>query len=396
MALNFPDNPTINETTTVSGIKYAWDGSRWITTNTRVLQKNINSLEVVDLSKGSYFKIDSSDENFDTNFSFINFQPGSGNWIVEISDYSVLEGWDISTASYVQNFLVSAQDSAPSGLFFKPDGTKMYVLGDNGRDVNEYDLSTAWDISSASYVQNFLVSAQDTAPTGLSFKPDGTKMYVLGLSGRDVNEYDLSTAWDISSASYVQNFLVSAQDTAPYGLFFKPDGTKMYVLGDSGNVVNEYDLSTAWDISTASYVQNFLVSAQETAPRDIFFKPDGTKMYVLGNAGRDVNEYDLSTAWDISSASYVQNFLVSAQDTAPTGLFFKPDGTKMYVLGDSGNVVNEYSLLKNNIQQITWPENIIWEGITAPQLSETQVLIIDFYTPDSGTTIFGIPRINTA
>ena len=166
MALNFPDNPTINETTTVSGIKYAWDGSRWITTNTRVLQKNINSLEVVDLSKGSYFKIDSSDENFDTNFSFINFQPGSGNWIVEISDYSVLEGWDISTASYVQNFLVSAQDSAPSGLFFKPDGTKMYVLGDNGRDVNEYDLSTAWDISSASYVQNFLVSAQDTAPYG--------------------------------------------------------------------------------------------------------------------------------------------------------------------------------------------------------------------------------------
>ena len=354
-------------------------------------------MEVVDLSKGSYFKIDSSDENFDTNFSFINFQSESSKWTVEISDYSALEGWDISTASYVQNFLVSAQDAIPVALFFKPDGTKMYVLGQNSRYVNEYDLSTAWDISTASYVQNFGVIAQDSVPAGLFFKPDGTKMYVVGVSGRDVNEYDLSTAWDISTASYVQNFGLIAQDTAPYGFFFKPDGTKMYVVGFTGRDVNEYDLSTAWDISTASYVQNFSVEAQETSPRGIFFKPDGAKMYVIGNAGDDVNEYDLSTAWDISTASYVQNFSVAAQETNPYGgLFFKPDGAKMYVTGITGDDVNEYSLLKNNIRQITWPENIIWEGITAPQLSETQVLIIDFYTPDSGTTIFGIPRINTA
>jgi hypothetical protein len=91
-------------------------------------------------------------------------------------------------------------------------------------------------------------------------------MYVIGNSGDDVNEYDLSTAWDITTASYLQNFSVATQETNPQGLFFKPDGTKMYVIGSSGDDVNEYDLSTAWDISTASYLQNFSVACSGFNP----------------------------------------------------------------------------------------------------------------------------------
>jgi DNA-binding beta-propeller fold protein YncE len=119
-------------------------------------------------------------------------------------------------------------------------------------------------------------------------------MYVLGSGGDDVNEYNLSTAWNVSTASYLQNFSVFAQETFPNGIFFKPDGLKMYVTGSSGDDVNEYNLSTAWDISTASYLQNFSVSAQETLPSDIFFKPDGLKMYIIGTSGGNVNEYTLT------------------------------------------------------------------------------------------------------
>jgi sugar lactone lactonase YvrE len=256
----------------------------------------------------------------------------------------VNRSWDISTASYLQNFNVATQDVFPNDLFFKPDGAKLYIVGGDGRSVYEYDLSTAGDVSTASYLQNFSVSAQETSPTGLFFKPDGSKMYVIGASGDDVNEYDLSTAWDVSTASYLQNFSVSAQELSPSGLFFRPDGSKMYVVGTVGDDVNEYDLSTAWDVSTASYLQNFSVASQETSPTGLFFKPDGTKMYVVGTVADNVNEYDLSTAWDVSTASYLQNFSVSAQDGAPTGLSFNPDGTKMYVLGTVGDNVNEYDI----------------------------------------------------
>ena len=254
------------------------------------------------------------------------------------------EGWDISTAVFSQSFSVASQEAVPAGVFFKPDGLKMYVIGYSGDDVNEYGLSTAWDISTATYLQNFSVASQEASPVGVFFKPDGLKMYVIGISGVEVNEYGLSTAWDISTATYLQNFSVASQEASPVGVFFKPDGLKMYVIGISGVEVNEYGLSTAWDISTATYLQNFSVASQEATPVGVFFKPDGLKMYVIGFIGVDVNEYNLSTAWDISTATYLQNFSVASQEATPVGVFFKPDGLKMYVTGSSGVDVNEYNL----------------------------------------------------
>jgi sugar lactone lactonase YvrE len=269
----------------------------------------------------------------------------------------------------VTQFSVAAQETLPSGLFFKSDGTKMYVTGSSGDDVNEYDLSSAWDITTASYLQNFSVASQEGTPTGVFFKTDGTKMYILGSSGDDVNEYDLSSAWDISTASYVQNFSVAAQETQPSGLFFKSDGTKMYFVGEANDRVYEYNLSSAWDISTASFLQFFSVTTQETAPRGLFFKPDGTKMYVIGYGGDDVNEYNLSSAWDISTASYVQVYSVSAQDTDPIAVSFKDDGTKMYVMGQSNDSVFQYPVSTPwNISTIT-PDT--WNGTAGSKWAST-------------------------
>ena len=109
----------------------------------------------------------------------------------------------------------------------------------------------------------------------------------------------------------------------------------MYITGYNGYDVNEYSLSTAFDVSTASYVQRFLVSSQESIPRDITFNIDGTKMYVIGSSGDDVNEYSLSTAYDVSTASYTQRFLVNSQETNPQGISFNNDGTMMFVVGST-------------------------------------------------------------
>ena len=49
---------------------------------------------------------------------------------------------------------VNAQDSQPEALFFKPDGSKMYIIGRTTDDIFEYDLSTAWDITTISFLQS--------------------------------------------------------------------------------------------------------------------------------------------------------------------------------------------------------------------------------------------------
>ena len=323
-----------------------------------------------------------------------------------VYEYDLSTPWVLSSASLVQSFLVSGQDTAMYDLFFKPDGTKMYLCGVTNDSVYEYNLSTAWDISTAVFSQSFntslmvpnpisvffksdgtkmIVTSQNSGydasvgyalstawdistasydirtgattgglayvgdqegnPFGMFWKPDGAKVYIIGDSGDDVNEYALSTPWDLQTISFTQSFSVSAQATVPEGVFFRSDGLKMYVVASSTDAVYEYDLSTAWDVSTASYsTKSFSVATQQTTPTDLFFKADGTKMYVVGWTGANVSEYDLSTAWDVSTASFLQSQSVSAQIGLPEGLFFKSDGTKMYVCGISSDRVSEYNL----------------------------------------------------
>ena len=254
------------------------------------------------------------------------------------------EGWDVSTAVFNQSFSVADQDPLPFDVSFKPDGLKMYVIGSDQNLVHEYNLSTAWNISTAVLLQSFSVAAQETFPLSLFFKPDGTKMYVHGDLNETVHEYNLSTAWNISTAVFLQSFRFFAYEKSPVQVTFKPDGTKMYVLGAQEIDVKEYNLGTAWNVTTAVFSQNFSVSAQEIYPRAVFFKPDGLKMYLIGLNQDSVYTYDLSSAWNISTAVFLQSFSVAAQETFPFGLFFKPDGTKMYVIGVISDAVHEYDL----------------------------------------------------
>jgi len=249
-----------------------------------------------------------------------------------------------ATTSFVDSFNVSSQENFPTDVTFNNDGTKMFVIGFSGDDVNEYTLSTGFDVSTASFVDSFSVAAQENAPTGIAFNDDGTKMFVTGTSGDDVNEYTLSTGFDVSTASFVDSFSVSSQEGLPSDVTFNNDGTKMFVVGFIGVDVNEYTLSTGFDVSTASFVDSFSVNAQDTYPIGIAFNNDGTKMFVTGYIGDDVNEYTLSTAFDVSTASFVDSFSVAAQETSPRGLAFNNDGTKMFVMGYVGVDVNEYTL----------------------------------------------------
>ena len=253
--------------------------------------------------------------------------------------------YNLSGAVFIDSFSVSAQETLPMGVAFSADGTKMFIIGESGGDVSEYTLSVGFDVSTASFVDRFVVSGQDNAPLGLAFNADGTTMFIIGDSYNTVYQYTLSVGFDVSTASYAsKSFNVSSQEANPTGIAFNTTGTKMFIVGINGDSVYEYSLSIGFDVSTASYVTSFSVAAQETSPQDVAFNTDGTKMFVVGKTGQDVNEYTLSTGFDVSTAVFVDSFSVSAQETAPNGIAFNTTGTKMFVVGQTGDDVNEYAL----------------------------------------------------
>jgi sugar lactone lactonase YvrE len=158
-------------------------------------------------------------------------------------------------------------------------------------------------------------------------------MYVTGANGDDINQFNLIEPWNIHNPTHITVFSVADKETAPTGLYFKSDGVSLYMIGSISDSIHQYTLSTPWDISTSTFTQSFSISAQETVPQDISFKPDGTKMYVLGSTGDDVNEYTLSIPWDISTSTFTQVSPSITQIPTPKGLFFDSDGRYCYVAG---------------------------------------------------------------
>ena len=219
---------------------------------------------------------------------------------------------------------------------FKPDGTKFYTVGSTNDTVYQYSCSTAWDVNTASYEsKSFGVTTQESNPTGLFFKSDGTKFYIVGITNDTVYQYSCSTAWDVSTASYdSKSFSVTTQENDPRGLFFKDDGTKFYIVGATGRTVYQYSCSTTWDVSTASYdSKSFSVGTQDTGPNGLFFKSDGTKFYIIGTTNDTVYQYSCSTAWDVSTASYDSKSLsVLLQTSSSAGVCIGYYGSILYIV----------------------------------------------------------------
>ena len=256
--------------------------------------------------------------------------------------------FSIASASYDSvSFSVASQDTNPRDLTFNADGTKMFVVSGNTSAAYQYSLSTAFDLSTASYDNvSFSVNSQDGSPYGIHFNTNGTKMFMVGDSNNTVYQYTLSSGFNLSTASYSNvSFSVASQDTNPYGLSFNNDGTKMYIAGGNNDRIYQYSLSTGFDLSTASYDSVSLhVTSQDTVPVGLAFNSNGTKMYLLGMTNDTVFQYSLSTGFDLSTASYDSvSFSVASQDDLPVNIRFNNDGTKMYIIGAIGDKVYQYS-----------------------------------------------------
>ena len=242
----------------------------------------------------------------------------------------------------------------------------MYLVGVNADSIYQYTLTNSWEVTSSSYAsKSFSVSAEQNQPRGMYIKSDGLKMYVVGTSGSKITEYSLSVAWDISTASYTTKyFSVSNQESFPEGISFKSDGTKTFVVGSSGRVI-EYKLSTPWDITTANYDSIYVpVSFNDSYIKDLYFKDDGNLFYVVGNENAGAYAYGLNESWVMSGwggnnyslSAYGGNFEIGYNDLSN----IKQKTTGNYVFCDSEVIFDfsEFDQSKSRILKILFnPDN---------------------------------------
>lgn len=248
-----------------------------------------------------------------------------------------LDTWDISGAVVAQEHLYPIAAGQFEAIFFKPDGTKLYIADYSHGDVYEYNLTTPWDISTDVYVAGFDVSAEDGCPLSMVLSTDGSKMYMAGINtGDKIFEYNLGTNWDITTAVYSTHALTTPATSFVMGIFFSPDGKNLIISGDfiggAPRELTQYNLVSAWDITSAVYVTTVSVGVV-WSPNSVYFNTDGTRMFLsmedyAGN--HEVWQYDVGTAYDISTIVYSDKVVTTPIRTR--SLAFNTDGTAMYTL----------------------------------------------------------------
>jgi len=264
---------------------------------------------------------------------------------------------DLANASYdgvsVNQEAGSEFTSSVTIFKFKPDGTRCYIGDLGSNSIHQYSLSTAWDLSTSSLDASFSVASQETLPRDIAFSPDGTVMFMLGSGVEAMFEYSLSTGWDISTASYTGTSFSSwpSFSEEPTSVIFNADGTKCYVADYGVDEVWQYSLSTPYDLSSISYDSKKITGLATYGGQvsGIYFSPTGDKLFVSfteasGQSTGGVFQFSLTTAYDISTASYDSVSFILNEDCG-AGLEFKSDGTKAYnaSYGNGSGVTYQYS-----------------------------------------------------
>ena len=251
---------------------------------------------------------------------------------------------------------VLTADTSPQAVFFKPDGSVMYVLETQSPNqrVYAYNVPTPWDVSTVSATPTLSSVAVGQNMQGLYFSPDGRYFFTL-ITNRAVNRYimPIGSEWNVSTGVLSGSFTPGASQTGNRGITFKPDGSKMYVFDDNTNFVYEYNLNPAWDVTTAT---DGPTVAFPNGTSDITISSDGTRLIATATDGtfnRVVFEYTLPTPWSVTGAFFKgrmfrdTNFTVfpaggpAVLEATPTGIYYNDELNKFFFVGSGARRVQE-------------------------------------------------------
>jgi hypothetical protein len=260
-----------------------------------------------------------------------------------------------------QKISVSGYDSGPRLLTIGSDNKTVVISGTSGDDLEIGKLATARDMSTLpatpnvgndGWIQNF-----DTTPNGGYFSPDGDYFFAVGGATDDIDRWSLPTAFSFLSASNDQTN-TTAVTTNPAAIYFKPDGTKVFIT-DQSERIYQGTLSTAWDVSTSSLTMdtnyaNFQTNQANEITRGyslthyggFWISDDGLYCCVLtnrGGRGGALNWGVLSTAWDITTVTFDPadaRPILQDEVQNPYDFAFTSDGSHLYILdATTDNVV---------------------------------------------------------
>jgi hypothetical protein len=95
----------------------------------------------------------------------------------------------------------------------------------------------------------------------------------------EINSTNVYPNWTYTGNSYN----TSSVDRFATGIFFRPDGRRMFVSTSSNNKIIQYNLSNSWNIQSATFFANTANDDNKTLStfEDLYWRSDGKRLYTL-------------------------------------------------------------------------------------------------------------------
>ena len=194
-------------------------------------------------------------------------------------------------------------------------------------------------------------------PTQVVFNNDGTKMFIANHSNNNddyINYFDLSTPFDISTAT-IDNRLsldsTGADERRLNSIAFNNDGTRLFAAGvnrdsKAEDRIHEFTLDTPFDLSSGvTHVNTEDMSSYHNYIDGVTFNYNGTKMYTIDHQSNQISQFKLTTPYDVSTLSLEGTYNINSHDTDGREVAFSNDGSKMFFIGEAHDKVYELSLI---------------------------------------------------
>ena len=262
-----------------------------------------------------------------------------------IAEYTLSTPFDISTATYAGDsercnaIDPDHDDSMPAGdnattksiiaFKFSDDGKKIFTaqrgMNENPGNsfVNRFDLTTPFDVSTCTYHSDVDIdttalqngtNAGDRSTNdrnnlqGIEITNDGTKLFVTmneNSGGQNIKQYNFGTPYDLSTLTLASTAII-LDDNNPFGMEFSKDGKRLFQSFRDNNVVVQFSLTNAFDLSSSTKDGEFDLSSLDSDLDDLIgikFSSNGLKIFAVHRADEAVYEFSLGCAFTLVAGS---------------------------------------------------------------------------------------------
>jgi sugar lactone lactonase YvrE len=251
-------------------------------------------------------------------------------------------------------------ETGPSDIYMKEDGYNLFLIGTTGDKVYDFALSRQYDITTATLNKiGPTISALEGSPSGLTFKPDGTIMYICGTTGHRIIQYNMSEAWNVNSATAGLTFNVAnaLSVTNPQAVQLSSNGKYMYFVDSGTDIIYQLSLTQAWNVNTASYLTQKYLGSFDGAFTGIYFSSNGSSMFLGGQGNDRIKEFRLSTSWNVNTATiYANSGSFNSFSDAMSGIAFANNGSMVYLTDTTYDLIHQLPMTQ------AWNVNTAFNG----------------------------------